>query len=394
MNIVILADSFPPYICGVTTHTVELSRKLIRRGHHLLIFAPRYPESPPLPEEFKKARMVDLNSIPTPYQNLRICTPSFYRIAKELHSFHPTLFYAQTPSILSIESQQFAKLFSIPFIASFHTLYASDAYLELIFRTKYAKKLQPATWTILRWFYNASDQIIVPTPSIKTHVLAHRFEKNKVSVLPSLFDIETVKVLSAAQKERIKKKYRLKKNVAGFVGRLTIDKGIDKLLKIWSRVIKEVPDATLLLVGGAGSYQKEIDTLIKKYRLKDHVLLTGAIAHSKLLSSGLLSVLDVFVSASTTETFGLSMVECMACGIQVVIPRAQGMKDIVGDAGIVCNGEKELARTLVKILTDDAVRLERGREAQQVAQKYGGETGVDLYLKEFKKVIAKHQKNK
>ncbi|MCR4264127.1 MAG: glycosyltransferase, partial [Candidatus Roizmanbacteria bacterium] len=161
MNIVILADSFPPYICGVTTHTVELSRALIRRGHRLLIFAPKYPNPPDLPPEFKKARVVYVTSVPTHFPNLRVNLPSFPKIRAEIKSFNPSIIYAQAPTITSIEAQQYARIRSIPFVGSFHTLYASDAYLKIIFKTEYATMFQPLIWSILRWFYNASDRIIV-----------------------------------------------------------------------------------------------------------------------------------------------------------------------------------------------------------------------------------------
>ena len=43
MNIVVLADSFPPYLSGVTTICVELARELLKRGHKVLIFTPDHP---------------------------------------------------------------------------------------------------------------------------------------------------------------------------------------------------------------------------------------------------------------------------------------------------------------------------------------------------------------
>ncbi|MBI4136775.1 glycosyltransferase [Candidatus Roizmanbacteria bacterium] len=394
MNIVILADSFPPYICGVTTHTVELARQLIKKGHNLLIFAPQYKEKVKLPRELSRARIVYLPSLPTTYQNLRLCAPSFYRLVPELSRFHPTLFYAQNPSILSIEAQQYAKLFSIPYVGSFHTMYGTDAYLEMVFRTKHARKLVPSIWTILRWFYNTSDHVIVPTPSIRDYIVKNGIDKKPISVLPSLLDIKNPVLLTTSDKVALKKQYKLNTHVAGFVGRLSLDKGIDRLLSIWSHVVKEIPDSTLLLVGEAGLYQKEIDAIIAQYRLSKNVVCTGAIPHDSLMSSGLLSVFDIFVSTSKTDTFGLSMLECMAHGVPVVIPRTQGLKDVVGSGGIVSKNDTEMVKAIITMLINDKFRLQRGHQAQMLARKYRGEIGVNLYLKEFKKIIAQYEKNK
>ncbi|MCR4263717.1 MAG: glycosyltransferase family 4 protein, partial [Candidatus Roizmanbacteria bacterium] len=168
-----------------------------------------------------------------------------------------------------------------------------------------------------------------------------------------------------------------------------LEKGIERLLTIWSHVVKKLPDATLLLIGGAGSYQKTIDQQIAHYKLSPHVVCIGPIEHRKLLSSGLLSVLDVFVSTSTTETFGLSMVESMAHGVPVVIPRTQGMKDVVGSAGLISSTDTEMADAIVRMFTNEPLRIQFGTKAQQVASRYSGEAGIDSYMTEFQKVIRK-----
>jgi glycosyltransferase involved in cell wall biosynthesis len=153
------------------------------------------------------------------------------------------------------------------------------------------------------------------------------------------------------------------------VGRLHPDKGLDVLVEAMARVRREVPAATLRIVGGAQEGYEglpaDLEARAAARGLADAVELAGAVADP----TPHVAAARCYVQASRTETFGLAVLEAMAIGTPVVATAVGGVADLVrdGHGGLLVAPEDPaaLAAAVVRVLRDDdlAAQLRAGGRA-------------------------------
>ena len=145
-----------------------------------------------------------------------------------------------------------------------------------------------------------------------------------------------------------------------FLGRIhIIHKGIDKLLLAWRYIINRYPQAKLVIAGGFESKRdKEIlYRLVEKLGIRDNVIITGFIDDDKVVFY--LNKTKAFISLSTYEGFGLSILEALACALPIITTDLDVLHELHGDLLFyVATGDiKSLAETLEKFLALSQDRL-------------------------------------
>jgi glycosyltransferase involved in cell wall biosynthesis len=148
--------------------------------------------------------------------------------------------------------------------------------------------------------------------------------------------------------------------IVGNVAALAPHKGQKHLVAAAARVVRKVPDARFLIVGG-GELRDSLERQVKDLGLSHHVFLTGF--RNDVL--GLVKSFDLFVMSSVTEGLGSAVLEAMACGRAVVATRAGGIPEAVDDGvtGILTapHDEAAMAEAVVALLEDPARRDRFGR---------------------------------
>ena len=144
-----------------------------------------------------------------------------------------------------------------------------------------------------------------------------------------------------------------KKNVL-FLGRINYIKGLDLLATAWKMVIKEIPDAHLIIAGPDNDdYKKKIVAQLQDDKVLSNTTFTGLLSDAEKISA--FRRVQVFVAPSYLESFGMSIIEAMASKKPVVVTdRVNIYPEIVDcDAGIVtsCNSE-DIANALITLLKD------------------------------------------
>jgi glycosyltransferase involved in cell wall biosynthesis len=159
--------------------------------------------------------------------------------------------------------------------------------------------------------------------------------------------------------------------LVGAVGELTPLKGHEEILRAATQILKQLPQTRLIIAGidhSRGSqHRTRLEQLIKELNLTAHVSLVGWLDDL----AQLYCALDVFVSASHTESFGLAIAEAMASGTAVVATESEGARELVqaGKTGLLVpigNVEK-LTESILLLLRDKDERVRLGRVAQQAA---------------------------
>lgn len=156
------------------------------------------------------------------------------------------------------------------------------------------------------------------------------------------------------------------------VGRLVHRKGQDRLIEAFPKVLEVIPDAALVLVG-EGPYRKQLDALVKKYDLSDHVFFIGRINFAELPSY--ICIGDVFAMPSRSRLFGLEVeglgivyLEASSCGLPVIGGASGGAPDAVldGDTGYVVDGNdlNAISTQIVRLLSDAKLRQKMGERGR------------------------------
>jgi len=159
--------------------------------------------------------------------------------------------------------------------------------------------------------------------------------------------------------------------LVGTVGELTPLKGQEEILRAASQLLKQLPQAHFIIAGVDHSQKKQhlkrLEGLIKELNLSAHVSLVGWLDDL----AELYCALDVFVSASHTESFGLAIAEAMASGAAVVATETEGATELLrqGETGRLVPIENvgALAESILLLLRDKEQRARLGAAAQQAA---------------------------
>ena len=161
--------------------------------------------------------------------------------------------------------------------------------------------------------------------------------------------------------------------LVGMLGEIKPLKGQEEFLRAAALIARRVADARFIIAGcdtsPTGAHRARIERLITELDLGGRAHLTGWLDDV----APLLASLDIFVSASHTESFGLTIVEAMASGVAVVATATEGAREIIEDGVtgvLVPVGDVEaLASVIVSLLEDAPERRRIGARAREAARE-------------------------
>jgi glycosyltransferase involved in cell wall biosynthesis len=215
----------------------------------------------------------------------------------------------------------------------------------------------------------------------------HGCERDRVRTLPLAVDVS--QFAPGPQDLSLVEKYGLGgRAVILFLGRMAHNKRVDLLVEALPLVRQQVPDAVLLLVGDESSNPaiQECVTRIKARAgalgVLPHVIFTGPVENTPPFYR----LASVYASASLHEGFGVPLIEAMASGVPVVASRATAHPLVVGDAGLLAEPDDaaDLARQIVRVLTDDALCAELVRRGLDRARVFS----LDNYESGWARIVA------
>jgi alpha-1,3-mannosyltransferase len=161
------------------------------------------------------------------------------------------------------------------------------------------------------------------------------------------------------------------RNTFLFLGRLSPNKRIDRLIEVIDLLKDKIPNVKLYVVGQDWKGQKKIlENMVKRKKLNKNVIFTGEVSENEKLNY--LKKAEFFVSASEYEGFGISVVEAMATGLPVLLNDIEPFRNFVknGENGFICD-YSNLERTKNKILEIMGNNLSNiSGNAKKEAKKY------------------------
>jgi glycosyltransferase involved in cell wall biosynthesis len=290
MKLLLITDAWEPQTNGVVTTYKNVIRQLEKFDVHTEVIHPglfRY--------------------IPCPGYNEIPIALNTWKIGKLIEAAQPDCVHVAVEGPLGFAARRYLRRQGWRYTTSFHTRFPE--YIQ----ERFAFASVKLGYKFMRWFHQNSANILVTTPSMQNDLASHGFDR--MTVWGRGVDTELFKPNGKLNNDPINPVFL-------YTGRVAVEKNIEAFLRL------ALPGRKIVV--GDGPSRKALE---KNY---PQVEFPGYKYGAEL--AGYFSRADVFVFPSKTDTFGLVMLEAMACGtpvaaypvpgpIDVVTPRVTGMLD-------------------------------------------------------------------
>ena len=363
MKILITTDWYEPVINGVVTSVVNLSNELKKRGHEVKILTLSRSHHTYAEGDVIYAASIGAGKI---YPEARLKMPVIKAVIDKLIEWKPDVIHSQCEFSTFFMAKKIADETNAPIVHTYHTVYEDYTHYFSPNAAWGRKVVQKLT----RMLSSRVEAMIAPSRKIED-VLEKYDVLCPVEVIPSGIDTDKFgKYIETDGRYRIRQQYGLSKEqtVLLYVGRLAKEKNTLEILRCQKRVSRY---GTILMIVGDGPYRSEIEEQVRELEISESVIFTGMIEPDKVAEY--YQAGDFFVSASTSETQGLTYVEALAAGIPLLCREDPCLIDVVdnGKNGWEFTDEETFENALVKWLDMSAAsRQQLRRNAVQSADKF------------------------
>lgn len=352
LNIGLFTETYYPEINGVATSVYMLKRELEEIGHTVYVFTTTTPGAPEY--EHNVFRVPSLPCILITERRIGL----FYqqKLASLIKKLNLDIIHTHTEFSLGIFGRIMAKELKIPMIHTYHTIYEDYTHYVTHFKPL-DKRAKAFVRVFTKICCNTVEQVIVPTDKVKELLLQYSVSKD-ISVIPTGVDLKKFNPELYTPEEVLQARYECgigkEDKVLLYIGRISKEKNIAEIIEAMPDYMHTRPEIRFLIIGG-GPEMERLKNRTVEMGLADRILFAGPKPWDKI---GLYyQIGDVFVSASRSETQGLTYIEAMAAGLPVVARQDKCLDDILinGHNGYDFTNKEELIKGLDKILlsTDD-----------------------------------------
>ena len=307
MRIAIISDAWSPQVNGVVTILVELVDQLKLMGHEVLVIQPYLFDTRPCPG----------------YPEIALARGIEPKLSLELDAFSPQAIHLATEGPLGSKGRKYCLKRQLPFTTAFHTRFPE------ILNAAVRVPLALGYWWFRR-FHASAQRVMVPAPAT-LRMLQQRGFKNVAQWTHGVDG----QVFAPGLRDALDH-LNLPKPIHLFVGRVSYEKNIEAFLNL------QLPGSKV--VCGVGPLEGKLKAKFPE------VTWMGVLPRKEL--AGVYRAADVFVFPSKSDTFGLTMLEAMACGTPVAAYRVEGPIDVIADspAGVM---HEDLGRAVNSALLID-----------------------------------------
>lgn len=370
MRIGFFTDTYFPQVSGVATSIKTLKDQLEKQGHEVYIFTTTDPDA----EDFEKD-IVRMPSVPfVSFKDRRIVVRGIwfaYQVAKELEL---EIIHTHTEFGAGFLGKMVANRLQIPVVHTYHTMY--EDYLHYIANGKVVRPTHVKRF--IKMFVNHSTGVVCPSQRVVDTL--QRYEVDiPMRIIPTGIEVEQF-----VRPDITKNKTDLLRKELGInddqlmilsLSRLSYEKNIHVIVQQFPEVLLNYPNARLVIVG-KGPYREELEKMVHEQGIEEQVQFTGEIDHEEVACY--YHAADYFVSASTSETQGLTYAEAIASGIQCIVEGNEYLNQLFNhkSLGITYEKDEEFSETLIRYI-QQAIPFDPEVQRQKLleisAERFGGE---------------------
>ncbi|HEY5337023.1 MAG TPA: glycosyltransferase family 1 protein [Rhizomicrobium sp.] len=286
-RVMIVTDAWAPQVNGVVRTLEILGEDLAALGHEVRYATPE--------GRFTVA-------MPT-YPEIRLALFPRKSLEAMIAQFDPTAIHIATEGPLGLSARAVCIARKIPFTTSFHTRFPEYV------KTRFPFIPLRAVYAFLRWFHGPAETMMVATPALMREMQDHGF--HNLRIWSRGVDVEMFRPIPDAT-------LPYPKPIWLYVGRVAVEKNLDAFLSL------DLPGTKVVI--GDGPVRASLERQYPDAKFLGPKTGESLVRHY--------AASDVFVFPSKTDTFGLVMLEALACGVPVAAYPVQGPNDVIGDAPV------------------------------------------------------------
>ena len=378
-----------------------LKRALEQQGHTVYVVT---VSNNALKHEYdEKERILKVAGIPIGIYDYRLSSIYPVTLINKMKKWDLDIIHSHTEFGVGILARLFAKQFNIPLVHTYHTLY--EDYTHYITHGYFEKSSKKIVEYLTKFYCDkTANELIVPTNKIYSLFKEkYNFTKN-IHIIPTGIEVDRFyeENINKKEVESLKKKLGLKKNnfTILFVGRLAEEKNVEFLINAHKKLVEYDNDIKLLIVGD-GPDKEKYEQLSKSLGLEENIIFNGKAAWEEI--PVYYHACNVFSTASTTETQGLTVIEAMAAGVPPLCIDDDSFKGTVTDGlnGKIFKNEEQYISEVKELYEDKkelSIYSKQARvQAEHCSSRAYASSVIEVYnraLKEkkekqglFKKII-------
>ncbi len=381
MKILITTDLYTTNTNGVVTSVRNLTDALIARGHDVRILTQAEGMHSYQMDNVYYIRSVSIGII---YPDVRMSTAYRHRLIDLLIEWKPDVIHSQCEFFSFQFAHHISKETGAPIVHTYHTLY--EQYVAYVLPIKSMGEW--AVGKLSRTRLKDVQAIIAPTHKVEDTLRAYGIQV-PIRVVPSGIRLQQHEGRLPPE-ERAAKRQALgidpDMQVLVNVGRLGTEKNLDQLLHYFAETVRPQERICMLIVGD-GPARAQLQRLAQELGIAQRVIFTGMVSPNQVQEYYQLG--DVFVSASTSETQGLTYVEAAANGLPLLCRKDPCLLDVMlpGENGYDFTDSESFRMGMDKILSDRQWQREASERSAQVAATFGKDAFGEAVETVYKEVL-------
>ena len=380
MNILMITNTYLPFLGGVERSIQTFSDEYRKAGHNVIIIAPADDDAQH--DEAGVIRVPALQHFNGTDFSIQLPLPGV--LASALKEFTPHIIHSHHPYLMGDSALRLGAHYGIPVVFTFHTFY--EMYTHYIPGDSPAMKRFVNALAV--GYANLCGCVIAPSRFVASEI-RNRGVEAPVEVIPTGIHLEKFKN-GDGEKLRLECKIPSNAFVVGFISRLAPEKNIEFLAGVIKNFLLSLPRAHFMLAG-TGPLRDYFCSQFEEPSLQNRFHYLDQLCGQKLVDA--YHAMDFFVFASNTETQGLVIAEALACGVPVVSLKTGVITEIIRDDfnGYLAYDESEFTDALKHAASLPSRRLLRlRRNASQSVCGFHREICAGRALKIYEKLIIKN----
>ena len=377
MRIGLFTDTYFPQVSGVATSIRTLKTELEKLGHKVFIFTTTDKDV----NRYEDWQIIRIPSVPFfAFKDRRVAYRGFSNALEIARQYQLDIIHTQTEFSLGLLGIWIAKELRIPVVHTYHTQYEDYVhYLAkgMVIRPSMVKY-------IVRGFMSDLDGVICPSEIVYDLLVGYKIKAEK-RVIPTGIDLAKFD-RPELSREAIKK-LRLKLGIAEdevmllSLSRISYEKNIQAIVEALPMVLEENAKVKLVIVGD-GPYAEDLKALVAQLHIEDSVIFTGMIAPSD--TALYYKAADFFISASTSETQGLTYLESLASGTPIIAHGNPYLDNVISDKafGTLYYESRDLAGAILEAIlaTPDMDEKKLADKLYEISAENFGRRIYEFYL--------------
>lgn len=359
MNIGIFTDTYFPQISGVATSIKTLKEALEKQGHNVFIFTTTDPH---LEKGTIEPNIFRFSSVPfISFTDRRIAFRGFFEATKVAKEVQLDIVHTQTEFALGMMGKYVAHQLKIPAIHTYHTMY--EDYLHYVLNGHLLRPYHVKQFT--KTYLKNMDGVIAPSKRVE-NLLTRYGVDIPIKIVPTGVDIDSI---NNDSNRDVRKELGISEDsqVILTLSRIAAEKKIDHILNSMSQIIEDFPKVKLVIAGD-GPDVDQLKDQVERLTLEDYIIFTGDVDHNEV--GNYYRMADLFVSASDTETQGLTYIEALASGTKCVVYDTDYTEGVFDqpEFGKVFTTQKEMTTEIIDYLAEGRKPIPEAALKQKMIQ--------------------------